>query len=181
MTHPTVAEWQKNLNDAANRMPCIQSRLFPPKITIMPSWFPIKYGAWTYFSRIFITSRLVDAPEAVRLYLTGHEYGHIVRRHTLLHFTFWLGFTAWVIGVPAESFLAAFVGFLVIVGSVLPIALPPIADRLEFAADDVAVRLYGNETVLSGALWMSEKTGTRNSPLRIKRFRRLGWRDEDET
>lgn len=89
-------KWQAEFADAQERLPCWLSRLARPRIFFLPRWWPAPVGAWAYLHMVFIGPGLRDAPDDVRRYIVGHEYGHIQANHTLLHFFYWLGALAFV-------------------------------------------------------------------------------------
>lgn len=170
-------KWQAEFADAQERLPCWLSRLARPRIFFLPRWWPAPVGAWAYLHMVFIGPGLRDAPDDVRRYIVGHEYGHIQANHTLLHFFYWLGALGFALAaiwhMPA---LGAWSCLVLAVVSLL-VVLPPLARGREYQADAVAALLYGREAALNGALWMADRTGTIGNEFRRSRLRRLGWRE----
>ncbi|MES2353695.1 MAG: M48 family metalloprotease [Pseudomonadota bacterium] len=170
--------WKSDFSDIQRRFPCWFTRLIRPRLVFLPAWWPVRYGAWAYCQFIFIAPGLHDAPDNVRRYLLGHEYGHIYCKHTVLHFVYWLGMAGLCSAFAVPSPLLHVGSLSVLMVVTLLACLPRLAKAREFQADAVAVQVFGQQVVLSGSLWMAEKAGTTANVFRQSRLRRLGWQGE---
>ncbi len=146
------------------------ARALRPRVVFLPDrrWLncrKVRYGSFNWLNFVFLGPGLNDAPEFVRPWVLGHEYGHVVHGHGLL----------------------ILVCLLLLVGSLfsetpLPFVMAGLAAFIVFSplgenqADDVAVKVCGSqEAALKGSLWMAEMNGTMGQSVRQKRLCRLGW------
>lgn len=154
-------------------------RAIPAELKVLPSWWPVHYGAWSYMRYIIISHRLKnDAPPVTRRYVLGHELGHIRYGHTALNYlfpvlaTFYItGLWFFMYGQPDIQRMAAAIMLLIIVAKSSLLWFPT---RREFQADDYSARLNGNADALEGSLWMAHQ-GRDMGRLRRKRLLRLGY------
>ncbi|EGQ61666.1 hypothetical protein GGI1_08069 [Acidithiobacillus sp. GGI-221] len=154
-------------------------RSIPAKLTVLPAWWPVHYGAWSYMRYIIITRHLQeDAPQVTRRYVLGHELGHIRYGHTALNYLYPVlaaiyAASLWnfIYGGPGIQMLAASIMLLLIA---LKSSLLWFPTHREFQADDYSARLNGKTEALEGSLWMAHH-GRDLSRLRRKRLARLGY------
>jgi type IV secretory pathway VirB2 component (pilin) len=151
----------------------------PAKLKVLPAWWPVHYGAWSYMRYILISDRLKkDAPPVTRRYVLGHELGHIRYGHTALNYLYpvlaavyitslWF----FIYGQQNVQWIAAAVMLLMIVSKSSLLWFPT---QREFQADDYSARLNGQEDALEGSLWMAHQ-GRDMGRLRRKRLLRLGY------
>ncbi|CDQ12098.1 conserved membrane protein of unknown function [Acidithiobacillus ferrivorans] len=154
-------------------------RAIPARLKILPAWWPVHYGAWSYMRYIIISDHLKkDAPPVTRRYVLGHELGHIRHGHTSLNYLYpvlaviyitslWF----FIYGDHSVQMLAATVMLLMIVSKSSLLWFPT---QREFQADDFSARLNGKSATLEGSLWMAHQ-GRDMSRLRRKRLARLGY------
>lgn len=167
--------WNFELATLANKSPAFLTRFIKPSLIFLPIWWPVKFNAWAYGPYIFIAPGLRDAPDDVRQYIIGHEYGHIYCGHTISHILYWMMFIILTIGNLANLPLLEGFSLILLVLITLFICAPALAKKREFEADAIAISLLGRQVVLRGSLWMAKKTGTIGSLFRQHRLVRLGW------
>ena len=154
-------------------------RAIPTKLKVLPVWWPVHYGAWSYMRYIIISHHLqTDAPQVTRRYVLGHELGHIRYGHTALNYLYPVlaviyAVSLWnfIYGGPSIQTLAASIMLLLII---LKSSLLWFPTHREFQADDYSARLNGRTDALEGSLWMAHH-GRDLSRLRRKRLARLGY------
>ncbi len=155
-------------------------RAIPAKLKVLPTWWPVHYGAWSYMRYIIISHHLKeDAPPVTRRYVLGHELGHIRYGHTALNYLYPVlaaiyvtSLWCFIYGAPGIRPLAASIMLLLIVSKSSMLWFP---SNREFQADDYSARLNGQTDALEGSLWMAHH-GRDLSRLRRKRLARLGYR-----
>ena len=168
-------KWHFELATLANKFPAFLTRFITPRLFFLPLWWPVKFNAWAYGPYIFIAPGLREAPDDVRQYIIGHEYGHIYCGHTILHFVYWVMFLILTAGNSVHLQLLKGFSLVLLVLVTLFICAPSLARKREFEADAIAMSLFGKKIVLRGSLWMANKTGTIGSLFRQHRLARLGW------
>lgn len=154
-------------------------RVIPAKLKVLPAWWPVHYGAWSYMRYIIISRHLQeDAPQVTRRYVLGHELGHIRYGHTALNYLYPVlaaiyAASLWdfIYGGPGVQTPAALIMLLLIVSKSSLLWFPT---HREFQADDYSARLNGKTEALEGSLWMAHH-GRDLSRLRRKRLARLGY------
>ncbi|WP_163056974.1 M48 family metalloprotease [Acidithiobacillus ferrooxidans] len=154
-------------------------RSIPAKLKVLPAWWPVHYGAWSYMRYIILSRHLQeDAPTVTRRYVLGHELGHIRNGHTALNYLYPVlaaiyitSLWCFIYGGPGIQPVAAAIMFLLIVSKSSLLWFP---NHREFQADDYAARLVGQPNALEGSLWMAHH-GHDLSRLRRKRLARLGY------
>lgn len=170
-------KWKFELAALVEQSPAFLTRFIKPRLIFLPEWWPTKFNAWAYGPCIFIAPGLKNAPDNVRQYILGHEYGHIYCNHTVLHLTYWLTLFTLIIGEVAHLPLLKGLSLLLLTLITLSICTPSLAKKREFEADAVALSLLGKKVVLSGSVWMANKTGTINNVFRQHRLVKLGWQN----
>lgn len=168
--------WRSDLAQLRAGMPCILAQLVRPRLVFLPCWWSARNGAWIYFHFIFVGPGLVNAPEDVRRYLIGHEYGHIYCQHICLHYLYWIGIAIASIGAAAQLLTIEALGFLLLATISLLACWPALMRRRECQADAVAATFFGRDVALRGALWLAQMRGTMSNNLSRDRLRLLGWK-----
>lgn len=156
-------------------------RALPPKLVILPAWWPWHgYGAWSYMRYILVSRELVqDAPETVRRYVLGHELGHIRFGHTALNYMYLFTSLAFILATGvfighyphSAKMIAAIIMLLLLIPKSALLWFP---SRREYQADRYAVAMTDRKTAIQGSLWMAEH-GRDISKLRRNRLLRLGY------
>ena len=154
-------------------------RAIPVKLKVLPTWWPVHYGAWSYMRYIIISQHLKeDAPPVTRRYVLGHELGHIRYGHTALNYLYPVlaaiyitSLWCFIYGAPDIRSLAASIMLLLIISKSSMLWFP---SHREFQADDFSARINGQTDALEGSLWMAHH-GRDLSRLRRRRLTRLGY------
>lgn len=163
-------EWKIMFKGIQRAFPSKLARALRPRVVFLPDyrrlkWRKIRYGSFNLLNVVFLGSGLNDAPEFVRPWVLGHEYGHVVHGHGLLILVCLL--------LLVGSLFSETPLFFVMAGLAAFIVFSPLG---EYQADDVAVKVCGSqEAALRGSLWMAEMNGTMGQSVRQKRLCRLGW------
>ena len=152
--------WQEELHRIVDAHPCFLARLIRPRVILLPAWLPGQTHAWVYLNLILVGHELNHAPLSAMRYVIAHEYGHIYRAHTALQFAYWTVLLTLVVAALANVPLLVVVALTGLTALSASTMNGQTSIERELEADSVAVRIYGPEAALDGAVWMAKTSGS---------------------